>query len=210
MPFEIELIKGLQSGRNDFFDVFFSGYAYLASVWAVILISILIFFLYNKKVGFAYAITEGFAFLTTFVLKKIIQRPRPFVAASSILNLGHESGYSFPSGHLTCAIVTAIFLFYIAHRSFNKKWKIILTDVCAVLFILLMMLDRMYLGVHYLTDTLAGIAVGGIWCAVALVVLPPLGRVWDKLWAKIVQKHKERKQQKNQAKEESKEVGNKN
>ena len=77
----------LQRGRNDFFDTFFAGYAWLASIWAALLLGVLCFFLYDKKVGFAFLLTEGFAALTAYILKKLIQRPRPFAVYSSVINL---------------------------------------------------------------------------------------------------------------------------
>ena len=196
MAFEIEIIKTLQSGKNDFFNVFFTGYAYLATIWSVLVLSVICFFCYNKKVSFAFLVTEGAAILTTYILKNVIQRQRPFVASTEVLNLGHETGYSLPSGHLTCAIVITIFLFYIAFRSFKTKGRIV-TGVFACLFSLLMIIDRMYLGVHYLTDTLAGVAVGAVWCAIALVSLPPIGKWFDGVWAKIVEKYKQNKELKN-------------
>ena len=196
MPFEVSIIKALQSARNDFFDVFFRGYAYLATVWAVLALAVICFFLVDKKIGAAFLITEGFAFVTTFVLKHIVHRARPFVANVDILNLGNETGYSFPSGHLTCSIIITIFLFYIAFKYFKTRGRVVV-GVFASLFTVVMMIDRMYLGVHYLTDTVAGITIGGIWCAVAFVALPPVGKLFDSVLAKIALKHKQKKNEKN-------------
>jgi len=204
MTFEIGIIKALQSGRNDFFDVFFGGFAYLATVWSVLALALLCFFFVNKKIGFAFLITEGFAYISTYALKHIIKRARPFVANPDILNLGNESGYSLPSGHLTCAIIITIFLFYIAFRYFKTKGRTTV-GIFASLFTLLMIVDRMYLGAHYLTDTLAGIVIGGVWCAIAFVALPPVGKVFDSCWAKIVAKHKQKKETKEAQKAEQSE-----
>lgn len=192
MPFEVEIIEGLQSIRSDFFDGFFVAYAYLASVFAIAAVFLFIFFVYDKKTGLAYLITTGFAIFSMWLIKKIVQRPRPFVSNVSIVNIGKETGFSMPSGHLTCAIVIAIFLMYIAFRTFKKKGKI----VCSIfipLYVVLMVVDRMYLGVHYLTDTLAGIGLGACWCGLALVALPPLGRLLDKWIDRIKQKRMEKK-----------------
>ena len=202
MAFEVEIIRGLQSIRNDFFDAFFNLFSYLGSVWAVAVVALLIFFLYNKKVGVAFAITEGVAYLSCWLMKNLIKRPRPFVAVENILDIGGESGFSFPSGHLTATIVIAIFLFYIAFHIFKKRGKII-SSVCIVLYVLLMVVDRMYLGVHYITDTIGGIVLGSIWCAVALLALPPLGRLFDKHYAKIRAKIVAKREAKKEAKQEA-------
>lgn len=195
MGFEIAIIKALQSVRNNFFDAFFNIFSYFGSVWAVLVIALLIFFLYNKKVGVAFALTEGVAYLSCWVLKHLIKRPRPFVASTAIVNIGGESGFSFPSGHLTATIVIAVFLFYIAFHVFKKRGKIV-SSVFIVLYVLLMVLDRMYLGVHYITDTAGGIVLGGVWCAVALLALPPCGRVFDRCFANIKAKHAAKKEAK--------------
>lgn len=192
MAFEVEIIKALQSGRNDFFDVFFRSYAYIATIWAALILAALCFFFVNKKIGIAFIATEGFAALTTYVLKHIIKRARPFVSHPDILNLGNETGYSLPSGHLTFAIVITIFLFYIAFRYFKTKGRVTV-GVLASLFSVLMIVDRMYLGVHYLSDTLAGVAVGAVWCAIALVTFPVVGKWFDEIWAKVVKKHNDKK-----------------
>ena len=193
MSFEVSIIKALQSLRNNFFDVFFTSYAFLATIWSVLILSALCFFLVNKKIGTAFLITEGCALLTTFVLKRIVKRVRPFVAHPEIINLGNEKSYSLPSGHLTFAIVITIFLFYISFRYYKTRGRIVI-GVFATLFSLLMMIDRMYLGVHYLTDTVAGIAVGGVWCAISFVVLPPIGNWFDGVWSKVVARHKQKKE----------------
>ena len=193
MGFEVNIIKSLQSIRSDFWDAFFNVYAYLGSVWAVLVLFLMFFFLYNKKVGVAFLITEGLAYFSCWLLKNIIQRPRPFVSNFDIANIGGESGFSMPSGHLTATIVIAIFLFYIVFASFKKKGRIFYSIAISV-FVLVMIIDRMYLGVHYLTDTVAGIALGGIWCAVALLALPPLGKFWDNFYFKLKQKLNQKKE----------------
>ena len=187
MPFEVEIIKALQSARNGFFDFFFDVYSYLGSLWIVAIACLLIFFLYSKKLGTLLAISEGFAYLTSFLIKHIVKRPRPFVNNVDIVNIGLEKGYSFPSGHLTATIGIAVFVLFICFSVFKNRGKIVST-ILVVFYVLLMVLDRMYLGVHYLTDTLAGIAVGGLWASLLLLLFPLFSKLWDKTFGKLKQK----------------------
>jgi len=88
---------------------------------------------------------------TTF--KIIIKRPRPFTTYPDIIiKKGKGGSYSFPSGHTTMAFATATSL----SLSF-PKWYVIVpsyTYAAAVAY------SRMYLGVHYPSDVLAGILLG--------------------------------------------------
>lgn len=96
--------------------------------------------------------------ITNLFLKNVIARPRPFenlqstfynfwVQAGSLA----ESGYSFPSGHTTAAAAFATALFF----SFRKRFS-----WTAFLIPVVMGFSRIYFGVHFASDVLAGIFVG--------------------------------------------------
>ena len=78
-------------------------------------------------------------------LKYIYQRQRP-----SITHLVHASGYSFPSGMILGAIAIVL-----AQRLEKKESKIVVYAITGLL-IFLVGLSRIYVGVHYPTDVLAG------------------------------------------------------
>ncbi|UXR68774.1 MULTISPECIES: phosphatase PAP2 family protein [unclassified Staphylococcus] len=101
------------------------------------------------------ALTMILAGLTNPILKHIFNRERP-----SIMRLIDISGFSFPSGHAMGS--TAFFgsLLYIAIRILKGKSKVFMM-VFSILMILLICASRIYLGVHYPTDILAGI-LGGL------------------------------------------------
>lgn len=99
--------------------------------------------------------------LNDVIIKNIAQRPRPFIADSTIeLAIKAPSGYSFPSGHSasSMAAATAIFLFD------RKKGAL------AYVLAFLIAVSRIYFFVHYPTDVLCGIIVG-IVCANIIVRL---------------------------------------
>jgi undecaprenyl-diphosphatase len=79
------------------------------------------------------------------VLKAIFVRPRPAAA----LALVHETSWSFPSGH---AMVSLSVLGFLAWRAASRPWA---TVACLALA-LLIGTSRVYLGVHYTCDVLAG------------------------------------------------------
>lgn len=85
------------------------------------------------------------------VLKHLFIRPRP-----SGYRLIEISGYSFPSGHSMASMAFYGFLIYLVWHNVESKWQRYL--LCALLsgLICLIMVSRIYLGVHYASDVLAG------------------------------------------------------
>jgi len=72
------------------------------------------------------------------------------------------SGYSFPSGHATISVAFYGFLFFILIH-FVRGWRNRVNLVfAAVLLVLAIGFSRLYLGVHYLSDVLAGYLVGSL------------------------------------------------
>ena len=70
-----------------------------------------------------------------------------------------ETGYSFPSGHSMVSMAFYGFLIYLIHKYFkNKKLKIVLITFLSVLIILIG-ISRIYLGVHYTSDVIAGFMI---------------------------------------------------
>ena len=105
----------------------------------------------NKKVSLCICLNLILCSLLNYGLKNIISRPRP-----DVLRLVFENGYSFPSGHAMASLAFYGFLIFLIYKYFDKKnIKIILISLLSILIILIG-LSRIYLGVHYLSDVLAG------------------------------------------------------
>ncbi len=159
MDFEIKIIEFLQAGRSPFFDVAFQLISSIGSIAGVV-VTCLLFLMFKKKLCFWYLFTYGFVYLTISALKLFVHRERPFNAVEGIENIGDVvNGYSFPSGHAACATTIAIFLCYFLWQQFKIKQMRACIIVFGMLFVGLVCLSRMYLGKHYLTDVLAGVAV---------------------------------------------------
>ncbi len=90
--------------------------------------------------------------MVTQGMKKIIQRDRPFITYSFIVKKDVGGGYSFPSGHTSAAFCTATSLSLLF-----PKWYVIAPSY---LYAASVGYARMYQGVHYPTDVLAGAIVG--------------------------------------------------
>ena len=99
------------------------------------------------------------------VLKEIFQRPRPHH-----LPLISEDFYSFPSGHaMNSFVFFAAFSYFILRETSNKKITIIVSTI-SILLVLLIGISRIYLGVHYPSDVIAGYIAGFIWFLSAILL----------------------------------------
>ncbi len=80
-----------------------------------------------------------------------------------------ETGYSFPSGHTATALTMYGLLAYMISTSTNKMWIKSLSYSLASVIVLMVGLSRIYLGVHYATDVLAGAALGGFFLIIGIM-----------------------------------------
>ncbi len=85
-------------------------------------------------------------------LKHLFKRSRPFKKYPNFISVRTASGYSFPSGHTSSAFATASAL----SRAYSK-WYVVAPSL---LWASSVGYSRMYLGVHFPTDVLAGAALG--------------------------------------------------
>ena len=101
------------------------------------------------------------------VLKLAFDRPRPrlFEWATTAMSS------SFPSGHAMSAAIVYSTIAYLAARLQRKRWERVLTALVAFVLIVLISLSRLYLGVHYPSDVLAGTVMGLAWAAFCMAGL---------------------------------------
>ncbi len=121
-------------------------YLEYVNLLVIIVIFTLFFLLKDKKQIPPFIISIVLALSIATLLKYIIMRPRPFETLQ-IINLIDKTGYSFPSGHTTYAFIPLYFL----HKKEFKIW---------LLIAIIIAFSRIYLGVHYLSDVIAGAILG--------------------------------------------------
>lgn len=149
--------------RQDMMNWFWKGVTFLGDggwFWIVLGVALLI----PKKTrrsGFAalLALLIGSA-VTNLVLKTAVARIRPYDAVEGLFPLVRKlKDYSFPSGH-TCASFSCAVVYYKMYPDIKGKGAMALAVLIA--------LSRLYVGVHYPTDVLAGAIVG--WVSAVLVL----------------------------------------
>ncbi len=161
MQFEVNIIVALQSIANDNLTSFFEIISLFGSYLGFAIL-FLLFFCINKKFSFLFAFCFLFGVGFNYLLKLLINRPRPYVSYNQIMNLTNTFGQSMPSSHALCSVIMALFLCYFIFKITNKKFFRVFFIIFSSVFVLLICLSRLYLGLHYLTDILVGAIIGAI------------------------------------------------
>jgi undecaprenyl-diphosphatase len=120
------------------------------------------------------------------VLKSQFDRPRPQVFEWG----AHVLTSSFPSGHAMSSTIVYGTVAYLAARLHRKAYARWLTMTVAGLLIALICVSRMYLGVHYPSDVVAGVMVGLAWSAFCMATLEGI-QVFNKRFRPGILKHEE-------------------
>jgi undecaprenyl-diphosphatase len=139
--------------------LFFTTLGYYWVVLPLLAVAVAGFYLLRWRLSAVALIasTAGSVVLTT-VLKAVFRRTRP-----DLLDSGYTASfYSFPSGHATVAVgfYGALTLMLAYHLRGAARWVVV---VFGTVLVLLIGFSRLYLGVHYPTDVLAGYLAAPLW-----------------------------------------------
>lgn len=144
------------------FFTFLGGEVFLISG---ILMFLALIYRKHKISFFNFCVLLVFGTVINLLLKFIYQRPRP-----DYLPMLFESTYSFPSGHAMNSFIFYSLVGYFIIRNTKNKSVWIVTVVSLSLLIFIIGLSRIYLGVHYPSDVLAGYLSGILWLLLIVVV----------------------------------------
>lgn len=147
------------------------GYPLLTILVTIVVIYLLISRLYGPALFTVLSIVSGTAM--SHLLKLVYDRPRPDLVEQLVAV--HTP--SFPSGHAAMSAVVYLTLASLIIRLVESNAVRVYVLVVAVLLTLSIGISRVYLGVHWPTDVLAGWALGGAWASLSWLVVAGL-RVW--------------------------------
>lgn len=127
----------------------------LGSATFIVLLSILLLLtIKNKLTGLIIFLNSAICGILNQVLKIIVQRPRPVG-----YRLIDEKGYSFPSGHSMVSAAFYGFIIYLVYKNIKNKYIKYSIITILILLILCIGISRVYLGVHYTSDVIAGFLI---------------------------------------------------
>lgn len=156
---EGSVLLWLQSARSPVVDAFFVWYTQLGNaglVW-IVLSLVMVLFRRTRKTGVLALLTLLLGFVCcNLTIKPLVARTRPWLVLEGLRVLVAEHDpHSFPSGH-TCAAFAAAGIWW---RGLPRRW-----GNAALALAVLMGVSRLYVGVHFPSDVLAGALLGSM-CA---------------------------------------------
>ncbi len=104
------------------------------------------------------------------IVKPIVDRPRPPLAIEPMYETASKA---FPSGHATAAAACFGAIALLLVTSLPTPWSVLMGTLCGVV-ILIVGVTRVYLGVHWPSDVIAGWAMGFAWVAIVRAATHPV------------------------------------
>lgn len=156
--------------RFDWLTPVMEGFSALATpITLLVLLLCVAAFAPGRRPGWCCTVNLILIVAVNQILKFIIQRPRP-----DGFRLVSVSGYSFPSGHSMVSMAFfGLLAWFVWKYEKDKRMRNALCFAFAAI-IVMMGLSRVYLGVHYATDVIAGFCLSIIWLALYTRLAVPL------------------------------------
>ncbi len=174
--FDQAVASTLHEAATPFATKVFLAITALGSIEAIVLIGLVVTGLFVRRRNWIYAsgwlVALAGAVTLNALLKQVFERPRPVFVDPIVV----ETSYSFPSGHAMDSLVMYGMLAYFA-LLFIGNWRVRVAVLFgAALLVVLIGFSRLYLGVHYFSDVLAGFAAGGVWLSACVTGLETFRR----------------------------------
>ena len=157
--FDQPIQTAIRGDLPDFLTILFRTITHLIDIPVIITWVLIVAFIFYRKQWKleSYLMLGNLALAGILIVtfKNIYQRPRP-----EILHLVEEKGFSFPSGHsLAVTIMVGTLIVIFSQRIKDQLWKRIV-QILLGLYLVSVLISRVYLGVHYPSDVLASLCVG--------------------------------------------------
>ncbi len=153
MEFQADIIRAIQSISTPFLDLVMQAITILGEQIFLVPVAALIFWCVSKELGYWLCGCAAAGNLTVNALKTVFAVARPIgVEGIRVLRASTATGTSFPSGHTQAG---ANFCTALARATGRRRFYIL-----AAVVPVLIALSRLYCGVHWPTDVLAGLAIG--------------------------------------------------
>lgn len=159
------LFLNLRGRRPLWLDRLMWGFTQLGNSLTTLVLALIIFFADARLLSYALVLGTLTLWLVVELIKSLVRRRRPFLRLTQTRVIGHrEPGRSFPSGHTSQ-------IFFVVTLLANSIQPGIATIVALYAVAVLVGYTRMYVGVHYPRDVLAGMILGSTWGILGGIVL---------------------------------------
>ena len=167
IPFDEPLLVFAQSVAGHGLDRVFLLFSRLGYQWGVVPVDIalvlVLLALRRWRLALFAAVATGGSALLNIATKQLFSRQRPSLWES----IAPEATWSFPSGHAMGSMTLALVLVLLAWHTRLRWWVV----AAMAVFVPMVGLSRVYLGVHYPSDILAGWAAAALWTVGAWLLL---------------------------------------
>jgi membrane-associated phospholipid phosphatase len=126
----------------------------------------------NRAEALFLAVAIGGSVALNGTLKVAVERPRPVLPWAHVL-----PDYSFPSGHTMNSLVFYLAVALIVWATFGKRPGALAVALALVIAVAIGF-SRIYLGYHYLSDVVGGLAAGIAWLLVVALAFETIPRSW--------------------------------
>ncbi len=165
-PLDVPLGEAVQSWQLPLLDPVLRGVSaigwFRVAAPTTIAVVILLAIIKLRAQAFALAAATLTGHLFNQMLKALLERPRPEMAADQMAALGVDT-FAFPSGHAQSFTIFYGFLAYLIWQHVRRPWLRRLGMAVMLAMIVLVGISRVYLGVHWPSDVVGAYIVGVLW-----------------------------------------------
>lgn len=167
IPFDVAILEAVHAQATTTWDAIFLAITTAGDVMSIIVVTIILsvylYYKHRRRDMLLLVASVGGAAAANIILKLLFQRARPSLWHSSVV----ETTFSFPSGHAMLSSALIFSLVVILWKT-RYRWAIV---VVGALFVLLVGLSRLYFGVHYPSDIIAGWSASLAWVVIVSFVV---------------------------------------
>ncbi len=153
--FDSAIYNFLISYRCSFLDSYFKFITMFGNTNMIIIVLGILILAFRNKNAIILTISTFSCVIVNSLVKHLVRRTRP-----TVKHLIKQGGFSFPSGHTMIAICLYGYLLYLVQKNIKNKLLKNTLSILLIIFILSIATSRIYVGVHYATDVIAGLLLG--------------------------------------------------
>lgn len=168
--FDTPIISFIQGMEMPWLTPVMKAFTWIGSMYFVVpftlIAFILLFFIYQKRhLAFLVVTVMAGTILLNRLLKDYFNRERP-----EIHRIMDVTGFSFPSNHAMMALSLYTIIAYIVWRKVKSTRNRVFLVLFTAFMISIISISRIYLGVHYPSDIVGGLAASGLWVIIVIVI----------------------------------------
>jgi membrane-associated phospholipid phosphatase len=158
----LEIIRAIQEFANPALTFFMKLVTNVVSEYVFFAVIMILFWVVNERRAFRLGLLVILSSWLNTVVKALFKQPRPFHLENS-LGMIYESGYGLPSGHAQLILIFLVpLVLWLVKTPDRSRPRNAFAVSAAALLILLVSFSRLYLGLHFPQDILAGWVLGGL------------------------------------------------